>query len=63
MIEQEICDGIRDIVEARGITVLAISHQPIWTTIADEVFVLKERKVVHQVPATSDVISTYSASA
>jgi ATP-binding cassette subfamily C protein len=68
-VEKEICTAIRDIVEQRKITVLAISHQAIWATIADEIFLLQRRTVTRQddvdAPQDSptDAVSTYSARA
>lgn len=69
-VEQEICTAIRDIVQKRSITVLAISHQPIWTAIADEIFLLQQRNVVRQdADIAADAMpvdgesSTYSARA
>jgi ATP-binding cassette subfamily C protein len=58
-VEQEICAGIRDIVKTRNITVLAISHQPIWTAIADEVFLLQHRGITRQAPTADNIVANY----
>jgi ATP-binding cassette subfamily C protein len=57
VVEAEICTEIRNLVRNRGITVLAISHQPIWSDIAKETFVLEGRVV-----AKRDVTLAYAAS-
>jgi ATP-binding cassette, subfamily C, bacterial len=36
--EAEICTRIRDLCRSRGLTVLAISHQPGWRRVADRVY-------------------------
>jgi ATP-binding cassette, subfamily C, bacterial len=46
--EQEICSAIQDLVRSRQITVLAISHQPTWSSLADHVFFLRDRSIVLQ---------------
>lgn len=47
--EQEICAAIQDLVSTRQITVLAISHQRMWSSIADFIFSLRDRSIVlHQ---------------
>jgi len=51
--EQEICAAIQDLVHSRQISVLAISHQRTWSSIADFIFSLRDRSIVLQ-PSAED---------
>jgi ATP-binding cassette subfamily C protein len=46
--ELDICAVIQDLVRSRQITVLTISHHPAWSSIADFVFVLRDRTIILQ---------------
>jgi len=52
--EQEICAAIQDLVRSQQITVLAISHQPTWSSIADFLFSLRDRSIVLQQQRADD---------
>lgn len=44
--EREICDAVRQIARDRPLTVLTISHHPIWVEIADLVFTISHKSII-----------------
>ena len=43
--ERQICEAVRQLAKDRELTVLAISHHPIWANIADTVYAVSNRTV------------------
>jgi ATP-binding cassette, subfamily C, bacterial len=49
--ETAICANVKELSRSTGLTVIAISHQPTWATVADDVCELPSRKAAERVEA------------
>jgi ATP-binding cassette subfamily C protein len=48
--EAEIVGNVRELAGSSGITVLAISHQPAWTSVADRTVRMRDGEVAELMP-------------
>lgn len=55
--EAEIVGNVRDLARRRGITVLAISHQPAWLSVADKVVRMRSGEVTEVEPNIAGLAS------
>jgi ATP-binding cassette subfamily C protein len=53
----EIVGNVRELARHRGITVLAISHQPAWTSVADKIIQMEEGEVTELAPNVAKLAS------
>jgi ATP-binding cassette subfamily C protein len=50
--EAEIVRNVRELSDQSGITVLSISHQPAWMTVADKILRIHDGIVTEEMPST-----------
>jgi ABC-type bacteriocin/lantibiotic exporter with double-glycine peptidase domain len=56
--EYEICTKIQLLCREQKLTVLAISHQPTWQEVADQVYWVRDDKTIEMVPGHTGMRST-----
>jgi ATP-binding cassette subfamily C protein len=57
MTEAEIVSNVRELASRSGITVLAISHQPAWISVADKIIQMQDGNVTELIPNVAKVAS------